>query len=805
MQEEENDIFEEDDFDLRQFLFKFLRYWYVYLICVAVALVGAYYYNWYQTPVYRITSKVLIKDDSNSPVSKEELLKDLNLSKSQKNIENEIEILKSYSILKRTIDQVEVDVSYSLVGDIKVSEVYTQCPFRVLYDSLEFFAYVSDFHVHINSSKEFEWSYNVEATEEEFETTGRFGDSIVTPVGTFRVIKRSGFSDEQFDNADFDKRDYLVQFHDKDNLIKYYSSGLSIEPLGSQSSIIQLSINDAVPQRGIDFINALIREYLKSDIEQKNRIASSTATFIEDRLEDISKDLSVIESDQEAYKTERGIVSISEESKLVLDKLKDIDKNISEYKLKLSFINYLEKYAKDNSDLSEMAPSSLDIKDPMLVNLIARINKLEFDKKKKEMEVGDNTPGVIAIQKEIDHYRKALLENIGSIKVSYESSLEKAEEEQAKLEGEIRTIPATERELVSQERLHRIKESLYLYLLEKKEETAIALAASISDNRIIDPARATGAPISPVPMKNYAIAVLLALLLPTGVIFLKDFLDTRIRDQSDISSITSVPIIGVVGYNKDEDNLVVFNKPKALISEAFRTIRTNLNYLVPNKEKKTLLVTSSVGGEGKTFNAMNLAAIIALSGKSCVLVGCDLRKPKIVKDFGLNNELGISTYLAGEHTLDEILKDSEFNEHIKVISSGPIPPNPSELLLTDKMEQLVKTLQEQFDYVILDTPPIGLVTDGMLLSKYADATLYIVRQDYTRKQHVQNLQKVVKEGGLTNPAIIFNGVTFSSGFYGYGKGYGYGYGYAYGYGYGYYEEDKKGGLLKKMTGRRKKS
>src|SRR5690606_2467454 len=328
--------------------------------------------------------------------------------------------------------------------------------------------------------------------------------------------------------------------------------------------------------------------------------------------------------------------------------------------------------------------------------------------------------------------RSMIVENITNIERTLDLANYQLEQQLTDVRQRIEEIPTTERELIGIERQYRIQESLYLYLLEKQAEVSISLASSVSDNRIVDTARASAGPVKPVKSKAYSIALIIGLLVPVIFIYLREQFDDSVHDIQTISGLTGgIPVLGMVGLSKNNSNLVITEKPNSLIAEAYRSIRTNLKFFGIENEKKVLLITSSIGTEGKTFTAMNLSSVLALSGKRTVLLGLDLRKPKIIDDFQLTNDKGISTYLSNEHSLDEVLQPSKLIDGFDIIPSGPVPPNPSELIMSQRMDDLIRQLYERYDYIIIDSPSVGLVTDGFILMKHADLSIFVVRQGTT--------------------------------------------------------------------------
>jgi capsular exopolysaccharide synthesis family protein len=366
----------------------------------------------------------------------------------------------------------------------------------------------------------------------------------------------------------------------------------------------------------------------------------------------------------------------------------------------------------------------------------------------------------------------------------------------------IEAIPTTERELLEIERRFRIQESLYLFLLQKRAELSISLAATESDTRLIDSARLMPGPISPVPQRAYSIAIILALIIPTVFIFGIEKLNDKVSDTAVLRKLTQIPLLGVVRYSPLPSALVAINKPQSAIAEEYRTIRTNLDFFNAEKKVKVVMVTSSIGTEGKTFTAMNLASVLASSGLKTVLVGLDLRKPRIVQDFGIHNDVGCSNFLSGNASIDDVIQQSEIVSNLSIIPSGPIPPNPGELIMSRNMKTLVRELSSRFDRVVIDTPPIGLVSDGLILADLSDALIFVVRDGVTRKAHVRHAEELYAKGQLKHVGMVFNAARRRNKQYGYAGGYGTTYGSDYGH---YFEEEKEVGRWARIWNRFKKN
>lgn len=778
---------EPNDFDLKIFLSRYLKYWYLFALTLVVSLLIARYYNWYTNPIYAVTAKLLVKDET---YGKDKLLQQLEIDKPSKNIENEIEILRSHSLLAKVLNELDFDVSYFLIGDVKVSEVYKDCPFSIEAVQLDYGAYFDDFTVTILDRDRYEFEY--EAGDEPKVHTHQFGDTLNFGLGDIIVRKRDNFPQTRIENPNYDKKKYLVRF----NTIAYnqnkYLSKLSINLSRSQATILQIYLEDEVPQKGLDFVNKLIEVYLRNDINTKKQAARATADFLDSQLNDIASDLERIETSRENYKVSKGIVDLESESKIVLEGIKDLDAQMALNSSRLGMIRQLKSYIKQNQDLRDLAPAALDISDPLLIKLINKLSELQSEREIILNRSTANDPMLIPINAEIELTRSSLFENIQNIEKSLESKQTDLEQSMRDYRNRISRIPTTERELLEIERQFRIQESLYLFLLEKRAELAISLSATESNTRIIDSARVLPGPISPVPQRAYSIAIIISVLLPVFLIVLIEKFNDKVTELSTIRKLTDIPVLGQVRLSKQGSSLVALNKPRSSIAEEYRSIRTNLRFFSQDNGPSVIMVTSSVGTEGKTFTAMNLAAVMAASGPKVVLVGLDMRKPRIVEDFQISNDLGCSNYLSGNAQLQDVVQNSGFYDNLDIIPSGPTPPNPSELVLSDNMDRFIEELKNQYDRIIIDTPPIGLVSDGLIIANHADATLFVVRDGVTRKNHLAQVNDLYKKNQLKNLSIVFNAIRKRPGAYGYNAGYGYGYGgYAYGSDYGNYFDDEK--------------
>lgn len=765
----------------------FLRHWYLYVYTLTLALITAYFYNWYSTPIYYTSCTVLIKDDKQK-YNGNDLLTQLNTFNTEGGIENEIGLIRSRHLISKALQDLQFDKSYYLKGDIKTSELYRVSPIRLDADTLYPISLSTPLNIEIVDDKKYKLTYN--------HATGNhigyhlFGKPVQTRIGNFTLNKTELFNDTAFRNPAFDKRNMMIRFQSLDNMTDNFQTGLKVDKVSKLASILQISMQGAVPEKTQDFLNTLCEVYIQKGIEVKNEYAVNTLRFIDEQLQLITEDIDVNEAHVEDFRVKRGITDLSVEATSFLEAVKNFDSKISELQVQLSFLDYLERYMTQGKEITgNISPASILVNDPLLQNLVLKINDLENKRKSQLSLAKAENPIVIGLNIEIQNTRAALLENIKSLRNGLRASLNEAMAQKGQVQGRLRLLPGAQRELQSLMRGSNIKETLYSYLLQKRAETAILLASTTADNRVVDAARTFPKPLKPVKSLSYSIAIILGLIIPGIIIYVRDLFNDKISDRYELERLTSIPLLGMIGLSASKSSLVVTEKPNSHISEAFRSIRTNLQYFNPNKKQHTIMVTSSISSEGKSFCSVNLAVMLAMSGRKTILVGCDLRKPKITVGFEMMSDIGLSNYLIGNATEKDVIQNSKAIPDLDIILSGPKPPNPSELIISPRMDQLFEYLKAHYDNIILDTPPIGLITDAMVLSKYTDINIYVVRQSVTRRHHLNFINKLYTDGKIQNLCLILNAMKAGNRSYGYG--YEYAYGYGYGYGYGYYEEDNK--------------
>ncbi len=567
------------------------------------------------------------------------------------------------------------------------------------------------------------------------------------------------------------------------------------------SSIITLGMQGTNKARMVEYLNSTVKMLIKRQLDSKNQFATNTIQFIDSTLVAMEAQLKETTNELKSFRKDKNIYDIEGDGSKFSDKVLEYDVQKDELSRKLAYYNSLKSYLKNSVDYAKLpAPSVAGIEDPNIVTNISRL--ISLSTQRSEMAYAVKSEKIFKdFDNQMEAVKKVLLENIATAKTSLQYDMALVQSKINEAESTIKQLPEDQQELIKIKRKYDLSDNIYSTFLQKRSEADIVKAANLSDIHFIDPAKDIGGGlIGPRTSVNYVLALFLGLLFPLLLVFGIFFINNSIQNTEDISRLTQIPLIGVIGLSKDTTDLAVFSKPKSALSESFRAIRSSLQYLYKQQQlegAKTLMITSSVSGEGKTFCSLNIATVFALSEKKTVIIGLDLRKPKLFGEFNLANDVGVVNYLIKQKTVDEIINSTHI-PFLDVILSGPIPPNPAEMIMSDGMKELIDELKKKYDYIILDTPPVGLVSDALELAQYCDVTLYIVRQNFTKKDMITLLNNRVKRGELNNTSIILNGFQNKAK---YGAGYGYGYGYGYGtttYSNGYNDEDKPKNIVEKV-------
>ena len=794
---------DDQSIDIKNLIFTCLNHWYLFAIFVIVALAIGFVVNRYKTNVYQAAGTVLIKDDR-STFDPTAIMTNMSYNNMQ-NVENEMAIIKSYSLTERVVKKMNLEVTYMAKGRIATSEMYKSAPFDVEFDrtvpqsvGLEYeIDFLDNGKIALKASSEFHSVYDFVLCQTqlscpeiiEFEGSYNEGDWIDNGYNRIRIVRNERFNPDEKSNV---KMSFWLNSYA--SLVKQMSS-FSVAATSKQSSIASIVMNGTNKQKIVEFVNMLMIEYVNRGLEKKNMVSENTINFIDAELSGIQDSLSRSEIDLKDFKSTNDLMNLDVQATQIYNNLKALEKERAEMLVNVKIYRQLQTYIKNQIDDPEnlAAPSTMGINDPLLNKLVVDLVTLSQIKATQLLTQTEQHPQVVKINEQIVTAKKTLLETVNNLVSNAQMGLDEINKRISQAEMEVRVLPEKQRQLVNFQRKYDFNDDTYKYLMQRRAEAQILRASNTPDNEIIDEARLeTVIKVAPRTAINYLIALIIGLLIPALYLFLKDFFNVTISDRKDVEKLTDFPIIGQIPQVSEKDPCVVINSPKSPVAEAFRSIRTNIEFITQGKPKSTILVTGDMQSIGKTFNAINIASVYALYGKKTVLLGFDLRKPKLFKEFGLTNNTGLSSYLSNKENLDSIIQTSVKTPNLDIITSGPIPPNPAELIASDKCKQLFDELKEKYDYIIIDTPPLGLVTDAFLLMKYTDVNLFIVRQDVTNKNIFGSIIQDLANRNLTT-SIVINGMAAGKGYgyrYGHYKYGGYAYGYGnygkYGYGGGYY-------------------
>ncbi|MEO5570899.1 MAG: polysaccharide biosynthesis tyrosine autokinase [Bacteroidia bacterium] len=781
-----------DEIDLSYIVKELKKHWRYFPITLVTLLVLAFLYLKFFLPTYETTSSVLIEDTSKDPTKSIENILSGDLLGSATSVATEIGILESKTVLQECINELGLQISYFNTSSFPNLPLYKKEPFTVVFDTLHNSFYNIPFDIKIIDPQHYELSVEVDdnfVSDYSFDKKFAFGEEVSTGYFKMKLNRNELIPDSNLASEyEFIINSSVFQISNMLNILK-------VEAIDKDANIVTLTYNDNIPQRAVDILNTIMKVYIDVDVKDKAQIASLTIKFVDQQLDSTNRDLSEVEHQLQEFKEKHKTVDLSEEAKAILEKINVVETDRVKTAIEIKSLDNLLGYISSNKDLTSMAPSSLGIPDPLLVALIQKYQEQQARRKSLSYGMKNDAPTLKIIDQQIADTKASLIENIKSIQKNMDVTSQSLNQQIAGFGGYIEKVPGTERELLSIQRKVEVNQNIYIYLLQKKAETGIAKATVVSDNKVLDYATLDnyGYPVAPNKKLILAVVALLSLLIPSVLIFVKNISKATISNREEIGKITNIPVLGVIGHLSKSDNLIVHHKPKSAMAEAFRSVRTNLQFLGTSDKRKIILITSSVGSEGKSFFSINLASVLTLQNNKVVIVGLDLRKPKIYQDFNLSNSIGVSNYLIGKNSVDEILQKSKF-ENLDVITAGPIPPNPAELISKNEMKVLFEELSTRYDYIIVDTPPLGIVSDAFILMNHSHINIYIIRENYSKHEFIRSLNELYEEEKLKNICIVLNDSDFK-------RSYGYGYGHHYGYlngGSGYYEEDSHQPFYKKI-------
>lgn len=790
---------EENGFDFKTILMKFFIYWKWFAVSVVVCLVCAFFYLRNTTPVYRVQATIMINDEQKGSFQNQmmTLQQDFGLMNTTGGIDNEIEVLRSKSLIKQAVLDLGLYMSYQVENRFNSRVLYGKYPVNAYIAREDLDAMTNGFTFKVSQpdslSYLIEYEYTDPLTEEEIvysEKVSVLPFTVKTPVGDVYLSKGEG--------GDLTPKQTLsISIVPPIRMAKACLGRLSIEPTSKTTSVAHISYLDVSKRRGVDFVNSLVAAYNRENNNDKNIVAMKTEEFIKSRLDIVSKELDDTEYRMAEYKQTSGLTNVTGDAQKMLEGSSEYEKKRVEVATQLNLITYLREYVNDPKNELQAIPANVGLKDASLATFIGKYNEGVVERNRLLRTASESNPAVVDVTLSLKLMANTVKASIESQYESLTIQQKDIQKQAAKFEAKISNAPTQEKVLAGYMRQQEVKSGLYLMLLQKREENSIALAATADNAKIIDAALPNDAPVSPNRKMIWLVALVMGCAIPVAVIYLMELLRYKIEGRNDLEKLTKVPVLGdvMVAHNlkKGERSIVVRENDNDMMAETFRSLRTNLQFLLDGPDKKVIQFTSTTSGEGKTFISSNLAMSMALLGKKVLLVGLDVRKPRLAEMFGFaDHKKGITTFLAGDANDKELLFEqilpSGISPNLDILPAGIVPPNPAELLSKENLDNAIKFLKEKYDYVLLDTAPVGLVTDTLIIARVADASVYVCRADYTAKNDLNLVNSLYNENKLKNMSIVLNGVDMTKRKYGYYYGYGdYGKYGRYGYGkYGHY-------------------
>lgn len=754
----------EDEIDIIAYIKLLLSKWYwIALSCFICGILALVTYR-YSTKEYQVSSSIIIVEKEDALGSMTSLLKDFGgTMKGTANIDNQIGVLQSYTLIRNTLEKLNFQISYYVNGRVRDVEIYDDCPFYVDLDTSyndynDIDTYTPE-KIDVDILSDNEYLLSIHNDSSNIKEKLVWGEEYKDSVYRFTIRKC-----ENFDIAKIQKNKSSFRFviNNYSLLTKQYQKNLVVEANSRKGTIVNLSITDLVPEKATIFMNGLIDMCIEQDLEDKNQTSKRSEQFINDQLTQITDSLVFVESNLEEFRSNNKIVNLSDEGSLLYKKAEEQETLKSQIDIRLKYYNYLLKSLKSGNGLDNIKMMSITgIEDPLLTSLISQLNKLYTDKQVLTYSATPDNPNLQIINMKIGQTLSALIDNVNSLIESTKLELNEVSKEIEKMNGQIRQLPSTERELISIQRQFDVNNAVYNFLLQKRAEIGLTKAANISDIKIVDPARRENAEQSFPKLKLLlALALFLGICIPCCIIIVINLLDRTIKGLSSLETTTSLPIIGTVIHNRYSETIPVKSKPKSSIAESFRGIRSNLPFFLKNRfNTNTIAITSTISGEGKSFCALNTAAILSMLNKKTLIIGLDLRKPRLAEMLNISNNIGVTTHLIGRDSLDDVIMPTGI-PNLDVIVAGPVPPNPAELVESQAFTDFLNNCkQKKYDYIILDTPPIGLVTDTLSISHFADCNIFVMRQNYTNVESITLVNSLAKEKQMKNLCVLLNDVT----------------------------------------------
>jgi tyrosine-protein kinase Etk/Wzc len=773
---------QEEPVNIKEFLIRGLHHWKWFVISIFICLSVAWLINHYSAPVYKVDATILVEEDKkgNDFAS---LFKDWYTESD--NIQNHIGILRSYSINYETLKNLGWDISWFRETPFYDKDIYGSKPPYVV-KPIAGKLNKTGIPIEIIPLSDGDCELRVEAKvtnpdgelkEIHLQEKVKFGKPFENEIFAF-IIEKDSLVNEKEPSS------HLFYFNDIEQLALEYKGKLSVKLVDKQADLISLQLEGPNPVREMDYLNELGRVYIQYGLKEKNRMSENTLHFLDSQLSGITDSLYRSEDNFTTFRSDKKVIDLTQEAGLVLKKMEELESDKAMAEMRLSYIKNLKKDMKDSRQMKEMVtPSVVGFTDATFNSLVTKLIELYSKREVLTYSLEDRAPNVQILDKELQMTLNALSHNVDNILSNLELEVTNLNDRIHQVGIQLTALPQNEQKLINLKRRFDLNNELYNFLLQKRAETAITMASNVPDVKILDPARKiTTVQTGPKKMLNYLIGLIMGFFIPIFMLFVYDFLNDSIQTKEEVEKRTKLPITGIIAHNNYNKDMIVVEHPRSSIAESFRSLRTNLKYLLPNEGQKVIAVHSTIPGEGKSFVSINLASAIALNNKKVLLVGVDMRKPRLHQFFDVNKEKGLSNFLINRSKFDDIVQETNVR-NLNVVLSGPIPPNPAELLENGAFEKFLNEAKVKFDFIILDNAPVSMVTDALLAGAHADVNLFLLRFKQSHRDQIKFIDDLGEKKTMPNISIVLNDAKMDS--YGYTGKYS---SYNYGYGHGYYDD-----------------
>jgi capsular exopolysaccharide synthesis family protein len=755
---------QEDVILLRKTYYQVISRWYYFVVALILTLICAFIYTSFTIPTYRVSATLLIDEEKkNASIGNDQLFEGFGLGAGMKNLDNQIMVLSSKALIGRSLNELNFNIEYYHRGPFNKISLYPINPIKVIPENVDSLPRDIEFKIKYLDNNMFTLDAESKDTFA-LNTQSAFGETIKSPFGSFRI---------ECKNDDWPKgnKNRIIYFinHDHDKLVESYFKRMKVEPASKKGTIVRISLEGTNKTMDVDFLNKLTGIFLNNSLDKKNEEAIRTIQFIDDQLIGISDSLVITENKLQQFRSQNRVMNLSAQGQVIIDQAMSLENQKARLGIEANYYNYLADYlAKDNIGQAPIAPATMGITDPGLTKLVTDLADIQGQYYSKSL--GEKNPLQSQLAQRLRNTKEALRETLNGVRRSNNMAMSEITEQIRTVNAQASALPVTERQLLGIERKYKLNDELYTFLLEKRAGAQIQKASNMPDNELIDTPKADVLPVEPRKPLIYFFALITGIGIPLLWIFIADIFNNKVKQEEDIKKIADIPISGHIPHSLTRKNTIVFDEPNSHVTEAFRSLRSRMQFFTKDTKAPVILITSSMPEEGKTFTAINLASAYSLIGKKTVLVGFDLRKPKIYDDFNVGNEKGVSTWLIGKDGLQDVIKKTHY-ENLFIIPAGPVPPNPSELTALGKTGELINLLKENFECIIIDSSPIGTVSDTSHLASLADTSILIVRQNRTQKYALENTVKELKISDIKSISIVVNDLGPESKRYGYGGRY----------------------------------